>query len=1168
METVNTNLKSCLNDQEVVVKSRTTKVVDKSRKTTLVSPKVQGAKKKRFVRTKKIKPASMQNKEENTGNVSQQSVSTVVQTFPTVDSVMPSVFPQQSGGPPIIPFVHSPATPNTISNPYTQQVFVPAFIPVEAANANVNQPLAFVGQMATPVIENVPNMETPQLTEISDTQSNRFDKVDEKYHSSELDYFLGGTAQLLEEMSRRKRSRSFSSLSSLVFSRSGSGSRKHRRRYSPRSNRSFSRSSFDRYSLMSYDRYRSRRSRRRTSFSRSRSNSFGRSRSRTRSRSLERSWRSLSPRRAKTDHKNRGSRSPISEDSFRGSFVTVSEADSRDSIRSRDRDRSYGRQYSPYHEDRFSDLDSLYDFRRDSLHRRYSDRYYREKRDSVSSQDAYLNTIPPSFGSETYRSERHHRHHYSRSHTHKLKREELEGVSDLEDISDFEVVSELEDISDSDTTVTWQEGQSRSQSRISGTYYETVSDNEDADPGVNSKPMTYNVTGTVDNETSAEDGKYDGYLDPRIEKSAEDKYFEEVSDTENENFDSSPVKGDVLENVSDNEMDISAGVEENVVSSAPLSEQTAGSGLVITVSQDPSNIESKEKSRQEAVMTDSEKTDDWQAVSKSAIQVYENLGLLKDENNKLIYIGQGNSGSAEKQSAHVNTSSSVAKADQIMTLDESLQGYIDTLWQFPHKGILYMGFPNFTDESEAYKDELIAEIIHIILSLDLPYVTLNKLLNVIRERVQIKVYSCDELRQILALYPKHFVFTKHAGSDTDDDDSDPETSVLHVNIKVQVRICERHKSLPFSKDACPCSALHICPFHLLRNCSKVECSLGHDLRTQHNANVLKEYRLHRSTLTEIVDYLRNVAHRGVDTVPSVCKFYNRRRGCSKESESDDDEMCTELHLCFFYAVDNCRKGTDCELTHSIMSGQPLILLQKFGLDPIEQGEFNILSVIRTFLRIRRQELETLHDKMSSKTLTENEVKLCIAKGINPKVLQLKNLIGQPVSVGESDTTVAGSTETVNTDKQDTSPGTKADSLKAVGELDKQTQWTTKSVQMRAQKALIEKALKSTVGSSVNKLSDYKAVIPLICKFYNNDTGCARSNEMCEFIHVCHYYVMGDCKFKDRCKRSHDITSGQPQSILSRLGLSNKSEEEVITLLQKLCGETLLCEEKEPVTANT
>ena len=550
-------------------------------------------------------------------------------------------------------------------------------------------------------------------------------------------------------------------------------------------------------------------------------------------------------------------------------------------------------------------------------------------------------------------------------------------------------------------------------------------------------------------------------------------------------------------------------------------------------------------------------TGEWQAVSSSAVQFYENLGLLKDENNKLIYVGQGGTDKMNEQA-----NSLTAEVKGTMSGD-SFSGFVKQLWQFPHKGISDMDFVIFTKESEAYRDEFIAEVIHMILSLDLPYVTLNKLRNVIREKVKIKLFSCDDLRRILEQYPKHVTLKEHAGSDSDDDDPEAKTNTIRVNVKFEVRLCERHKVLPFDKERCICSALHICPFYLLSKCTKVDCPLRHDLRTPHNVNVITENRLHRSTIAEIIDHLRHIDHRSIDTtVPAVCKFYNRRRGCSKDSENDNEEMCTDIHLCFFYAVDTCRKGTDCEFAHSIMKGQPLVLLQKYGLDQNEFGEFNILSLVRKTLRVRRHELEQLHNTLSDKTLTENEVKICVARGINPKLLQLKNVKRQLSGISHCDQTNVSVVCQSSVEQP-----TGGDGIKVVDESDKKIN-CTKDLQLKAQKALVEKALNDLEGLEANtkeekNLGTEKSVIPLICKFYNNDTGCARSNEMCEFIHVCHHYITGNCKYGGRCKRSHDLTSGQPESIQSRLGLIYKPKSEIIEVLKKLCGKTLTSEENLP-----
>ena len=1205
METVNPNLKSCLNDLQVVVKSRTTKVVDKSRTTTLVSPKIEG------VKQKKLKKQEFIKKNINTSKT-QRIVTPVVQNSP--NPITQNMFPRQPLCPPAPPFPVIPAGANPVVDPVTKQVFMPAFIPVPPGATTMGQALAYMPPFPGQQVGGPPNIVSPDMIQARDERERYdFSKRDgDKYHSSELDYFLGGTAQYLNEKSLRKRSQSSSNRSSSTNTRSDRF--RKRRRYSPDRK---SRSSFNRsLSYRSYERVESPRSRRYSSHSGSRSGSVHGSRHYSRSpfRSLSRS-RSLSPSKSGSCHLRSHSRSPVSENSFRGSFLTVSEANSRDSVRDRSRERSRSRSHhsdQPYVDEPFSDLDQVSDGERNYSRSRYSENCFSPRHSYSPERDRFWNrssshrdelrhmsqdreidrmrNVSPDFEREKYRHRspghdrdryrhmspeyervvkkncdgesiqyirqyervvkrncegesiryirkvpntmiRHHRHH---SHQ-EPQRDDLERVSDFEDVSDFEEVSEFEEISDNEGSVTWEV----TKSEIS---YEVISDSEE--PIVKDKVQEETTDKIIEIGLGPEDVKYDGYLNPTMNESVKENDFEEVSDNEMEFNDS---QSHVKETVENKKM------PENISDSATAFIKDVLAGLSSNnASQKP--VESVDQTTDNKVSTSetSEPADNWNAVSKiSTIHVYANLGLIKDENNELVYVGQGGSNAAQNET---NITLSNQKKDTV--LDESFQGYVKTLWQFPHKGVMNMSYTNFTDESEAYKDEFIAEVIHIILSLDLPYVTLNKLRNAIREKIKIQLSSVEELRQILILYPTHFILSKHAGSDSEDED-DPEmqTSKIRVNVKVEVRLCERHRALPFSKNVCTCNALHICPFYLLSNCTRNECSLGHDLKTPHNAEVIMEYRLHRSTLAELVEYMRNVDHRTIDTVPTICKFYNRRRGCAKESEVDDEELCIELHLCFFFAMDSCRKGEECELAHDFTSGQPLIVLQKFGLDPKTHGEFNVLSLVRSFLRARRQELDKLNEKLADKSLTENELKLCIARGFNPKLLQMtKRLKGHPLITATVQDAEKNDTENQETPKQGSATSVTTD------EPNTEKLRTTLSLQMQAQKALVEKALLTLDEEKDSPSScpvDPKAVIPIICKFYNNETGCARSNEVCEFIHVCHHYVMGDCKYYGRCKRSHDLTSGQPGNILYRLGIVDMTENEIIGVLRRLCGETLV-----------
>ena len=1198
METVNL---------QVVVRGRTSKVVDKSRPSTLVSPIIEGDKKKKIKKTK-IKQTKIIPKKGNTVKSERITERVIIPLTQSCPNPVQNMYPRYPIRPPAPPFPVIPAGAPPVMDPITKQVYMPAFIPVPPGAAAMGQAMPMMPPFPGQQVEGPTNILNSDLKQGRDERERYDNKRDDRYHSSELDYFLGGTAQYLNEKSQRKRSRSFSNrTTSSTNTRSDKFGK--RRRYSPDRK---SRSSMNRSrSYRSYERDKSPRSRRYSNHSGSRSGSIYGSQHYSRSpfRSLSRD-RSLSPPIAGSCHLKSNSRSPVSENSFRGSFLTVSEANSRDSVRDRSRERSRSH-YSDqlYVEEPFFDAEQVSDNEGNYSRSRYSDNYISPQHSYSPERDQFWSRPPshdgdwrdndkarhisPEYDRERYshrspehstdrnrhrtpeRNRERHRyrtpeykrvitrnrqgekihyiHHYERveeknpdgesiryirktpysssreqrHHSHRHQRhDDVERVSDFEDVSDFEEVTEFEEVSENEGSVIWVE----TQSDIS---YEVISDTEEPvlkDGEIDDKNKI------IETGLAPEDLKYDGYLNPNIHQPVKENELEEVSDNEMQFNDTDP---HVKEGVETKDVSASAtAFIKDILAGLPSNNTNQQSDNPLDQTID------HKVTKQEA----SESAGDWNAVTGSAIQVYANLGLMKDENNKLVYVGQGDS-----NAVHYEIETTLSGQSKNAVLDESFQGYVKTLWLFPHKGILHMSYTNFIDESEAYKDELIAEIIHIILRLDLPYVTLNKLRNAIRENIKIQLSSVEELRQILILYPKHFVLSKHAGSDSEDDE-DPEihTSKIRVNVKVEIRLCERHKALPYSKNVCPCDALHICPFYLLSNCNRSTCSLGHDLKTQHNAEVINEHRLHRATLAELVEYLRNVDHRNIDTVPTICKFFNRRRGCAKESETDDDELCLDLHLCFFYVMDTCRKGEECELAHDFNGGQPLILLKKFGLDPEVHGEFNILSMLRSSLRARRQVLDTLNEKIADKSLTDSELKLCIARGINPKLLQMtKGLRFHPIVASTVQDVDNDENENQDTSKQ-SSPGagTTEDITKKLP--------TPLSFQMEAQKALIEKALMSLDDEQeFTSQNGPKAVIPIICKFYNNETGCARSNEYCEFIHVCHHYVMGDCKYYDRCKRSHDLTSGQPEYILSRLGIVDMSENEILKVLRKLCGETLV-----------
>lgn len=94
--------------------------------------------------------------------------------------------------------------------------------------------------------------------------------------------------------------------------------------------------------------------------------------------------------------------------------------------------------------------------------------------------------------------------------------------------------------------------------------------------------------------------------------------------------------------------------------------------------------------------------------------------------------------------------------------------------------------------------------------------------------------------------------------------------------------------------------------------------------------------------------------------------------------------------------------------------------------------------------------------------------------------------------------------------------------------------------------LPEKAVKTLVRSIHNRNI---STTPLICKFYNNEGGCQKGT-VCMHLHLCMHYVIGNCKFGNACKRSHDIFEEQTRNILERHGLSEDRNRHDITNLLK------------------
>ncbi|XP_029009807.1 LOW QUALITY PROTEIN: protein mono-ADP-ribosyltransferase PARP12 [Betta splendens] len=54
--------------------------------------------------------------------------------------------------------------------------------------------------------------------------------------------------------------------------------------------------------------------------------------------------------------------------------------------------------------------------------------------------------------------------------------------------------------------------------------------------------------------------------------------------------------------------------------------------------------------------------------------------------------------------------------------------------------------------------------------------------------------------------------------------------------------------------------------------------------------------------------------------------------------------------------------------------------------------------------------------------------------------------------------------------------------------------------------------------------------------------------LCEDLHLCKYFVCGDCLFKNKCKKSHSLASPHNAELLNKYGLQDLTEKQVFQLL--------------------
>jgi len=142
--------------------------------------------------------------------------------------------------------------------------------------------------------------------------------------------------------------------------------------------------------------------------------------------------------------------------------------------------------------------------------------------------------------------------------------------------------------------------------------------------------------------------------------------------------------------------------------------------------------------------------------------------------------------------------------------------------------------------------------------------------------------------------------------------------------RVDVEICQKYTGNVRNVDH-KCIELHICKFYLIHDCPNQDCQFGHNLRTQHNQDVLENFNMSSLDDEDIRRICKDLNNINPSTIPIVCKFYNNEGSCKKGK-------CPYLHVCKYFMDDQCKFGSGCKRSHNLKDPQPSAILIKHGFD--------------------------------------------------------------------------------------------------------------------------------------------------------------------------------------------------------------------------------------------
>lgn len=129
-----------------------------------------------------------------------------------------------------------------------------------------------------------------------------------------------------------------------------------------------------------------------------------------------------------------------------------------------------------------------------------------------------------------------------------------------------------------------------------------------------------------------------------------------------------------------------------------------------------------------------------------------------------------------------------------------------------------------------------------------------------------------------------------------------------VVARTSLRLCGSYMS---GKPCGSCGQLHLCKHFLYGTCrfgkGRKLCKFSHDIRSEHNLELLREQNLHMLQEQHLLPLL---LQSDPQLLPKVCLHYNKG-SCTFSSS------CTKVHLCMHFLQGRCMFGHKCNKLHDI-----------------------------------------------------------------------------------------------------------------------------------------------------------------------------------------------------------------------------------------------------------